>query len=60
MMKLITFDELCKLRLNPKTPVIVHYLFKIKYSYKSTYKWTSSIYKNFIKNNEIMFEVAEN
>lgn len=56
--QLISYKELCDLKLDPHAKIEVHQFFNsYTYIYISTYRWVTSIYRNFIKNNEIMFKI---
>lgn len=50
----LTFNEFLQLNLNPKTVVLVEY---DNYTYVSTARWVSAVYKNFPKLDEIRFSV---
>lgn len=56
--KLLTYEELIKLDLDPHCPVNIIYI-DSTYAYNSTFKWVKSVYEGFSKNSVIRFEVME-
>ena len=57
--KLLTYEELIKLDLDPHHPVNVIYL-DGTYAYNSTFRWVKGIYVGFSQNPCIRFEVIGN
>ena len=56
--KLLTYEELIKLDLDPHCPVNIIYI-DGAYTYNSTFKWVKSVYEGFSRNSVIRFEVME-
>ena len=56
--KLLTYEELIKLNLDPHCPVNVIYK-NGTYTYNSTFRWVKSVYAGFSQNSAIRFEVME-
>lgn len=57
--KLLTYEELIKLDLDPHHPVNVIYI-DGTYAYNSTFRWVKGIYVGFSQNPGIRFEVIGN
>ena len=57
--KLLTYEELIKLDLDPHHPVNVIYI-DGTYAYNSTFRWVKGIYVGFSQNPCIRFEVIGN
>lgn len=53
---IFTYSELENLNLDPHHKVKVLYA-DGSYSYDSTFRWVTGVYKNFIKHDEIIFEI---
>ena len=54
--KLLTYEDLVKLDLDPHRPVNVIYI-DGRYAYNSTFRWVKSVYAGFSQNTGIRFEV---
>ena len=54
--KLITYEDLVKLDLDPHCPVNVIYI-DGTYTYNSTFRWVKGVYVGFSQNTGIRFEV---